>query len=166
MACMCRALEGMWEVFLPFGLFVQWLLVSKKAHLLCHWMHHHVLFPMERCVLAFVIQFVADQLFLILFHPLKIIVWFSLFLVFQLQSLLFLFLIFLALYFQFHQSISILNILFFPSWSLLLFFPWPVCKNFIGFKFHHLIQIYSIIFFNLVLIVLISNFSLSTFIKV
>jgi hypothetical protein len=79
---------------------------------------------------------------------------------------LFLFLIFLALYFQFHQSISILNILFFPSWSLLLFFPWPACKNFIGFKFHHLIQIYSIIFFNLVLIVLISNFSLSTFIKV
>jgi hypothetical protein len=42
----------------------------------------------------------------------------------------------------------------------------PFWKYFIGFQFHLSIQIDDIIFFNLVFIVLISNFFLSSFVKV
>jgi hypothetical protein len=46
------------------------------------------------------------------------------------------------------------------------FFPWSFCKSFIGFQFHHSIQINDIMFFNLILIVLISNFFLVLFCKI
>jgi hypothetical protein len=38
------------------------------------------------------------------------------------------------------------------------FYLWPSCKKIICFKFHHSIQIDDIKFFDLVLIILISNF--------
>jgi hypothetical protein len=40
-------------------------------------------------------------------------------------------------------------------------FPLRFFRNFIDFQFHHSIQIYGIIFFNLILTILIFNFSLA-----
>jgi len=47
-----------------------------------------------------------------------------------------------------------------------LFFPWSFCKNFNGFQFYPSIQTDGIMYFNLVLIVLISNFFVGSFLKV
>ena len=72
--------------------------------------------------------------------------------------------------FQYHHSILICQILYSLIWSLffwfLIFFPWPFYKSFIDFQFYPLIKIDGIIFFNLIFIVLISNFFIGTFVKV
>jgi len=65
-------------------------------------------------------------------------------------------------FFQFHYSISVYQILYYPLWSLffgfLIFIHGIFCKSFSGFQFHSSIQIDGIMFYNLVLVVLISIF--------
>jgi hypothetical protein len=53
-----------------------------------------------------------------------------------------------------------------PHFFNSIFFLGPFGKTLIGFQFHPSIQIFGIIFFNLILIVLNSNFFLSYFIKI
>jgi len=66
------------------------------------------------------------------------------------------------IFFQFHHSISVYQILYSPMWSLffgfLIFIHGIFCKSFSGFQFHSSIQIDGIMFYNLVLVVLISIF--------
>ena len=96
--------------------------------------------------------------------------------VFQLKSLIFLFLVFLLVFFV--EVLFVFNFVlqsqftkyyifqFGPYYFDFYFFSCPFCKSFIGFQFHPLIQIDGIMFFNLIFIVLIFNFFLNPFVKV
>jgi len=72
--------------------------------------------------------------------------------------------------FQFHHSISLYQILYSPIWSsffwFLIFFLGFFYKSSISFQLYHSIQIDGIIFFDLVLIIMISNFFLDSFVKI
>jgi len=72
-------------------------LTSKNALLMRRWKCHHVLFHMEQHMSTLVVWFVVGESFFsssFLFSHLKIIVWPSLLLIFQFQSLFFWFIFF------------------------------------------------------------------------
>jgi len=92
----CDALEGAWVASTHFGQRVWSLSTSKNILLSCCWKRRHVLFLLvwhyRRWWLGF--SLVSLSSFISLSPPLKIIAWHSLLLLFQLQFLFFLFLIF------------------------------------------------------------------------
>ena len=117
----------------------------------------------------------AFFLLFFLFPSPNITTWPSLLLVFQLKSLIFLFLVFLLVFFV--EVLFVFNFVlqsqfikyyifqFGPYSFDFYFFSCPFCKSFIGFQFHPLIQIDGIMFFNLIFIVLIFNFFSKPFCK-
>jgi hypothetical protein len=145
---------NMWEALAHFERRVWRLLVEEKSFLPCRWMRHHVFFSPSTAHAVIVEWFVTDQP-LFLFFSLsytKNTGWSYLFLIFQLHSLLSWFLIFYLG--AFVKGLFVFNLII-----LLLisnFFSSPFCKSFDGFFFHHSIQVYCILFFsNLILILLI-----------
>jgi len=118
----------------------------------------------------------AFFLLFFLFPSPNITTWPSLLLVFQLKSLIFLFLVFLLVFFV--EVLFVFNFVLqsqFTKYYIFQFGPYSFdfyffsclfCKSFIGFQFHPLIQIDGIMFFNLIFIVLIFNFFLNPFVKV
>jgi hypothetical protein len=99
------------------------------------------------------VGFLLARHFFLLSPLSKIICWSFLFLIFQLRSLFFWYLIlflnhFVKVLFVFNSNL--LYIIFFqfdPCWLISKFFPCPVCESFIVFQFYHLIQFYGVLFF-------------------
>ena len=121
--------EGKWEATAPPRWCVRLLPASKNALMPCHWKHRLVLFLLVQHVSMMVIWFVVGGPFSFFpLYSLKIIAWPYWLLIFQFQFLFFWFLILswsfcrIFIYFQFHHSITIYQILYSPIWLSFLWF--------------------------------------------